>query len=257
MTTISAIDINCDMGESFGNWVMGRDDEMFPLITTANIACGFHAGDPTVMRRTVRAAKEHGIAVGAHPGYHDLEGFGRRRILLSPDEVAALLTYQIGALRAFLDTEDMPMHHVKPHGALYSYLRDDEAAGLAGARAVHALMPDTLVYWPAPAFGTVFCDELQQLGHTVVGDLYPDLSYDGNGTLVIKRKITGTDMDFALGQVKQFLKTGQVQTEDGTLVDMTAGSICVHGDGDHAVELAAAVRQTVLDSGVTVEAVAA
>ncbi|WP_159775287.1 5-oxoprolinase subunit PxpA [Streptomyces sp. HM190] len=257
MTRISAIDINCDMGESFGNWVMGRDEEMFPLITTANIACGFHAGDPTVMRRTVRMAKQHGVAVGAHPGYHDLEGFGRRRIQLGPDEVGALLTYQIGALRAFLDTEGMPLHHVKPHGALYSFLRDDEAAGLAGARAIHALLPGVMIYWPAPAFGTVFCDELRQLGHPVVGDLYPDLSYDENGTLVIKRKITETDMDFALGQVRQFLKSGQVHTEAGTLVDMTAGSICVHGDGDHAVELAAAVRQTVVDAGVAVQAVSA
>jgi UPF0271 protein len=207
------------------------------------------------MQQTVRAAKENGIVVGAHPGYNDLEGFGRRRIVMNPDEVAAALTYQIGALRAFLDTEDMPMHHVKPHGAFYAYLRDDADAGKAGARAIHRLMPDVMIYWPAPAFGTPFCDELQDLGHTVVGDFYPDLSYDESGTIVIKRKITDTDMEFALKQVTQFLESGQVYTESGGLVELAAGSVCVHGDGDHAIELASAIRKTIADAGVAVEAV--
>jgi UPF0271 protein len=254
---MTKIDINCDMGESYGNWQMGRDDDMLPLITTANVACGFHAGDPMVMRRTVALAKEHGVVVGAHPGYNDLEGFGRRRILLDPDEVAAYLTYQIGALRAFLDTEGMEMHHVKPHGAFYAYLRDNDDAGRAGAAAVHALQPDAIIYWPAPAFGTTFCDELQQLGHTVVGDLYPDLSYDSSGTLVIQRKIADTDLQFAVSQVKQFVETGQVHTESGELVDMEAGSICVHGDGDHAVELAELIRQALTDLDVAIEPVLA
>ncbi|MCW2794320.1 MAG: LamB/YcsF family protein [Nocardioides sp.] len=257
MARMPKIDINCDMGESFGNWEMGRDSDMFPLITSANVACGFHAGDPIVMRRTVRLAKEHGVAVGAHPGYSDLEGFGRRRIILSPDEVEAYLTYQVGALRAFLDTEGMQLNHVKPHGAFYAFLRDDEVAGRAGAAAVHAVAPDAAIIWPAPATGTAFCDELRQLGHTVVADLYPDLSYDENGTIVIQRKIRETDVDFAVSQVRRFLESGQVETEAGTTVDMEAGSICVHGDGSHAVEVATAIRQAVLDFGADLQPVTA
>jgi UPF0271 protein len=255
MTLPSSIDINCDMGESFGNWRMGSDAEMFPFITSANIACGFHAGDPTEMRRSVRLAKRHGVAVGAHPGYRDLEGFGRRFMVMTPDEVADSLTYQIGALDAFLRVEDMELHHVKPHGAFFTLLRDDHEVGLAGARAIHALAPELIVYWPAPSLGIPFCEELRQLGHTVVGDIYPDLTYDKDGRVVIQRLIGDTDIAFAVAQVNRFLTTGEVATQSGATVTIDGASICLHGDGADAVELATAVRQAVLDAGVEVATV--
>jgi UPF0271 protein len=245
------------MGESFGNWRMGRDAQMFPLITSANIACGFHAGDPLEMKKSVILAKQHNVAVGAHPGYRDLEGFGRRYMVMQPEEVATSLTYQLGALQAFLRVEDMEMHHVKPHGAFYTLLREDESVALAGARAIHALAPDIIIYWPAPSIGVRFCEELRQLGHTVVGDIYPDLSYDNGGHVVIQRQIHDTDIDFAVRQVTRFLATGQVETETGGVVDIDGASICLHGDGASALELAAAVRQAVFESGASIATISA
>lgn len=254
-TPLSVVDINCDIGEGFGNWTMGADAEIMPLITTANVACGFHAGDPVIMSRTVALADQHGVAVGAHPGYQDLVGFGRRQIPLDPEEIAAILTYQVGALKGFLDAHDMPLHHVKPHGALYAYLRDNAQAGAAGARAVHAIAPKALVYWPAPTGGAVFCEELTELGHEVIGEIYPDLSYSAEGKLVIQRQKAKTDLPFATSQVKKFLSEGVVEAEDGTLIPRDARSVCVHSDGPNALDVVHAVRAAITESGATIAAI--
>ena len=251
------VDINCDIGEGFGHYTIGADAEIMPLITTANVACGFHAGDPVIMDRTVRDAKRNGVVVGAHPGFQDVAGFGRRRIALDPEEVAAAVTYQVGALTGFLAAHDMRLNHVKPHGAFYAYLRDDELAGAAAARAVHAMAPDAKVYWPAPTGGAVFCDELAGLGHQVIPEIYPDLTYSPDGRIIIQRRKLRTDVTFAASQVKRFLTEGVVEAEDGTLIRHEAASVCIHSDGPNAVEVANAVRGAVLDAGAGIAAVGA
>jgi UPF0271 protein len=251
------LDINCDLGEGFGNWVMGADAQIMPLITTANVACGFHAGDPVIMGRTVELAARHGVVVGAHPGFHDLEGFGRRMIPLEPEEVGAVVTYQVGALTGFLTARGMALHHVKPHGAFYAYLRDNQAAGAAAAEAVHRIAPDALVYWPAPAEGAAFCEELAERGHQVVAEIYPDLSYTPEGKLIIQRRKLKTDLAFAASQVKRFLTEGVVAAEDGTPIRHRASSACIHSDGPNAVDVAHTVRAAITECGVGIAAIGA
>ncbi|WP_037080731.1 5-oxoprolinase subunit PxpA [Pseudonocardia spinosispora] len=251
------VDINCDLGEGFGNWVMGADADIMPLITTANVACGFHGGDPVIMGRTVELADQHGVVVGAHPGFHDLEGFGRRMIPLDPEEVAAIITYQVGALTGFLTARNMPLHHVKPHGAFYAYLRDNETAGAAAAAAVHRIAPETLVYWPAPAQGAAFCEELGALGHQVITEIYPDLSYSPEGKLIIQRRKLKTDLAFASSQVKRFLTEGVVAAEDGTPIRHEASSVCIHSDGPNAVDVAHTVRAAITEVGSSIAAIGA
>jgi UPF0271 protein len=256
MTPMPSMDINADLGESFGNWVLGEDEALMPLITTANIACGYHGGDPLVMGRTAALAREHGVAAGSHPGYPDLLGFGRRRYTLSPEEAAAYIRYQTGALRAFLDVEQLPLHHVKPHGALAFYLRDDASVAAAVADAVAGFGPDVAFYFPAPVADVPLCDELRERGVRVVGEIYPDLSYDPDGGLVIQRAKHATDVEFAVSQVQRYLSDGVVEAQDGSMVEMQADSICVHGDGPNAVAVATAVHQAVEAAGHRVEAIA-
>jgi UPF0271 protein len=251
------IDINCDLGESFGNWRMGNDEGIMPLVTTANIACGFHGGDPLVMARTAALAREHGIAAGSHPGYPDLLGFGRRQYRLTPEEAAAYIRYQTGALAAFLDAEGLTLHHVKPHGALAFYLRDDDSVATAVADAVAGFGEPMMFYFPAPAKGVALCDELRARGVRVVGEIYPDLSYSPEGDLVIQRSKHQTDVEFAASQVRRWLADGTVETEDGGTVELEAESICVHGDGPNAIAVAEAVRGVITDAGSTIEAVGA
>jgi UPF0271 protein len=251
-----AIDINCDLGESFGNWRMGEDEAIMPLVTTANIACGFHGGDPVVMARTAALAAEHGIAAGSHPGYPDLLGFGRRQYRLSPEEAAAYIRYQTGALAAFLEAEGLPLHHVKPHGALAFYLRDDDGVADAVADAIAGFGPGVAFYFPAPVTGVALCDALRVRGVRVVGEIYPDLSYSPEGDLVIQRSKHQTDVGFAAAQVRRFLNDGHVEAEDGSPVALEAESICVHGDGPNAIEVAEAVRAAVIEAGSQIEAVA-
>ena len=251
------MDINCDLGESYGNWRLGSDEEIMPLVSSANIACGFHGGDPLVMARSVALARTHGVAAGAHPGYPDLLGFGRREFRLAPDEAAAYIRYQTGALRAFLEVEGLPLHHIKPHGALPFYLRKDDSVAAAVADAVAGFGPDVLFYFPAPLTGVALCEELRERGVRVIGEVYPDLVYGADGHIVLERDKRETDVEFAARQVSRFLADGAVESEDGGMVPIEAESICVHGDGPNAVAVAAAVRSAVESAGERVEAVSA
>lgn len=255
MTSL-AMDINCDLGESFGNWRLGDDEGIMPIVTTANIACGFHGGDPLVMAHTTALAKRHGVAAGSHPGYPDLLGFGRRQYRLTPEEAAAYIRYQTGALKAFLDADGTPLHHVKPHGALAGYLREDTTVAAAVADAVAGFGPGIAFYFPAPTEDVALCDELHARDVRVVGEVYPDLSYSPAGDLLIQRHKQETDIDFAAAQVTRFLSEGVVQAQDGSKVELRADSICVHGDGPNAVQVAKAVRAAVQDAGRRVQAVA-
>jgi 5-oxoprolinase (ATP-hydrolysing) subunit A len=249
-------DVNCDMGESLGNWVMGADEAIMPHITTANVACGFHGGDPVTMQRTVALAREHDVAVGAHPGFPDLLGFGRRRMELSPEDAAAYVTFQTGALRAFLDAEDMPLHHIKPHGAFFAFLRDEESMAEPVARAIAAFGDGVMLYWPAPAEGVAFCEAVAAQGVEIVEEIYPDLTYGPDGRLIVERHKKAADPAFAAAQVTQFLADGTVTATDGSTVALPgARSACVHGDASNAVEVAEAVGAAARAAGHPVEAV--
>ena len=188
-------DINIDCGESFGNWVMGADEALMPHITTANVACGFHAGDPMTMMKTIALARENGVAVGSHPGLPDLMGFGRRVMAITPEELYAYVIYQTGALKAALEANGMALHHVKPHGALYRMLNGDEALGEAFARSVIDLCPEPMMYYPAPVERHAVTKIAADMGIDVVPELYFDLPYDDDGTLVLKRSNEGADLD--------------------------------------------------------------
>ncbi len=248
------IDINCDMGESFGNWNMGDDEGMMARITTANVACGFHASDPVTMINTVKLAKAHNVVVGSHPGLPDLLGFGRRTMNIDKDDAYAYMIYQTGALQAALKSEGMSLHHVKPHGAFYSLLRDDEILAKAVAEAICSFEGNPLLYWPAPtsaALPTI----AKEMGIKVVGEIYPDLQYAADGSLILQRAKHETDVQFAAAQVEQYIKNGTVSSIENSQVTLDAESICIHGDGPNAREVADAVRKQLNSLGCKIEPV--
>jgi len=242
------MDVNSDMGESFGNWVMGDDAALLPFVTTANVACGFHAGDPVTLIRTVRLAKQNGVVVGAHPGLPDLLGFGRRAMKISPEDAYAYVVYQVGALQGALAVEGMTLHHVKPHGAFYSVLKTDDELAEAVAEAIAFLSPHPMLYWPAPT-DSALPRAVRKRGGRVVGEIYVDLDYAADGSLIIQRAKHSTDVAKATAQVRRYVDRGEVLAQDGTVVRLDAESICVHGDGPNAVDVARAVRHTLEESG--------
>ena len=249
---IESMDINCDMGESFGNWVMGDDEGMMPHITTANVACGFHASDPLTMLDTVKKAKQYGVAVGAHPGLPDLLGFGRRHMAITPADAYSYVVYQVGALEAALRVNEMTLHHVKPHGAFYSVLRTDEALADAVADAIAELSDRPMLYWPAPT-DSALPSAAKKRGIRVVGEIYPDLTYAPDGGLILQRAKHETDLEFAASQVKRYVETGAVEAVDGSAIALDAESICVHGDGPNGVQVVEAVGATLKGMGCKVE----
>lgn len=247
------IDINCDCGESFGNWSMGADEALMPLITTANVACGFHGGDPLVMQRTVADAQGNGVAVGAHPGLPDLVGFGRRRMDISPAEAYAAVVYQVGALTGFLGAAGMTLHHVKPHGALYGMLNDRDDLAAAVAEAIRDLCPSPLLYWPAPFERHALPRAAAKLGIPVVGEVYFDLSYSDEANLMVERKKSEKDLDEVATRLRRFLDKGEVVSVSGKAIPLDAQSICIHGDGPNAVAIGQRVRAVLEQEGVAVE----
>jgi UPF0271 protein len=232
--------INCDMGESFGLYRLGDDEAIMPFIHVANVACGFHASDPVVMRRTVRLAKAHGVRVGAHPSLPDLQGFGRREMKVPRGELSALLLYQIGALKAFLDAEGLPLNHVKPHGALYGMAaRDPECAhGVCDATAVFGV----------PLFGMAGTEHERVYtarGLPFVSEFYVDLDYDAAGRLLITREHDRRDPAAAVERSLRAIREGVVRSQDGNDVPVRAECLCIHSDTPGAVELARAVHAAV------------
>ena len=242
------MDVNSDMGESFGNWVMGDDATLLPFVTTANVACGFHAGDPVTLIRTVRLAKQNGVVVGAHPGLPDLLGFGRRAMKISPEDAYAYVVYQVGALQAALAVAGMTLHHVKPHGAFYSVLKVDDELAEAVAEAIALLSPQPMLYWPAP-IDSALPRAVRKRGGRVVGEIYVDLDYASDGSLIIQRTKHSTDVAKATAQVRRYIDSGEVLAQGGSTVRLDAESICVHGDGPNAVDVARAVRRALEESG--------
>lgn len=247
------IDLNCDLGESFGPWPMGADEAVMPHITSANVACGAHAGDPSVMRRTVRLAREAGVAVGAHPGFPDLQGFGRREMKLDPRDVEDFVLAQIGALWAIARAEGMTLQHVKPHGALYNMAARDRALADAIARAIRAFDPQ-LTMFGLP--NSPMTDAARDAGLRIAAEGFADRAYQGDGSLT-PRTTPGAvihDADAVVDRAVRMARDGVVLTSGGQEIRMRVDTICVHGDTPGAAELARRIRAGLEHAGIVVRA---
>jgi UPF0271 protein len=248
------IDLNADTGEGFGAWSMGDDAGLLPYVTSVNVACGFHAGDPLTMDRTVTAALARGVRVGAHPSHPDLRGFGRREIQASPEEVEADVLYQAGALRAFVESRGGRLWHVKPHGALYNQSVKDPALARAIARGVRRLGGGvTLV---GLATGSAFREAAAGEGVPFAGEAFVDRAYESDGTLA-KRGTPGALLETpeaAARQAVSIAAEGRVTARNGSSVAVSASTLCLHGDNRNAVEIARAVRTALEAAGVAIQA---
>lgn len=226
--------INCDIGEGFGLYRLGSDAAMMPLIDLANVACGFHASDPSIMHETVRLAKQHAVKVGAHPSLPDMQGFGRRVMDITPAEVADAVIYQIGALKAFLEVEGVRLNHVKPHGALYGMAARNENIAAAIADAVRPFgVP--ILGMAFTAHETVYKDK----GVELIPEFYADLEYDGNGNLILSRVHDAVDPSKATAKVLRMIRDQVVTTTTGLDIPVKATTVCVHSDTPSAVAIAA------------------
>lgn len=236
-----SIDLNADLGEGFGVWTLGDDDAMLDIVTSANVACGFHAGDPAGLLRVCRAAAERGVRIGAQVSYRDLAGFGRRFIDVDPDELTAEVIYQIGALSALATAGGTAVSYVKPHGALYNSIVTHEAQARAVAAAVHAVDPGLPVLGLA---GSVFFDAAGELGLRTVAEAFADRAYLPDGRLVSRRERGAVlhDAEQIAARVLAMVTDGRVTAQDGSQIPITVESVCVHGDSPGAVQIAAAVR---------------
>lgn len=232
------VTINCDMGEGFGLYRCGDDAGIMPHIHIANVACGFHASDPSVMRATVKLAAEHGVAVGAHPSFPDLQGFGRREMQMGRDELSACILYQIGALKAFLDEAGMALNHIKPHGALYG-------AATRNEHVAHAIA-DAAELYGVPLLGmagTLQETVYGQRNIPFIAEYYADLDYDAEGRLIITRQHDAKDPTEAARRVVTVMTEGKATTIDGKEVPMRADTVCIHSDTPGADQLARAVHE--------------
>ncbi len=249
------IDINCDMGESFGPWVMGADEEVMPNITSANIACGAHAGDPSVMRRTIRLAREAGVAIGAHPGFPDLQGFGRREIKVDLSEVEDSILAQIGALAAIARSEGMTLQHVKAHGALYNMAARSRPLADAIARAIKGF-DASLMMFGLP--NSPMMTAAREAGLRVAAEGFADRAYQLDGSLTprTERGAVIHDPATVVDRAQRMVRDGIVQTADGREVALRIDTICVHGDTPGAADLARRLRAALTDSGAIVQSVA-
>lgn len=253
---MSTIDLNCDMGEGFGVYSLGDDDAMLDIVTSANIACGFHAGDPLVMTKTLKGAGMRGVGVGAHPSFLDLWGFGRRPILgQSPQEIETQLIYQIGALQALAHAQGMKLGHVKPHGSLGNMANDDIELARTVARAIKAVDPG-LIFIVMPGLPTERAAE--EAGLRVAREIFADRAYADNGNLA-SRKLPGAvlhDAEEAAARVLEIVESGELVTLGGRRIPVQVDTVCVHGDTAGAVEMARAVRRRLTEAGYTLRPMA-
>ncbi|HUK33989.1 MAG TPA: 5-oxoprolinase subunit PxpA [Vicinamibacterales bacterium] len=250
------IDLNADVGESFGAYVIGHDAGLMRWITSANVAAGFHAGDPSVLRATIRRAKSHGVAVGAHPSFPDLAGFGRREMSMSPREAEDLVLYQIAAVAGVAQVEGVTLQHVKPHGALYNMAARDVALAGAVARAVAAFSRSLILLGPP---NSELLKAGKAFGLRVAGEAFADRAYEPDGSLVSRKKLGAVihDVNAVVERAIRMAREGTVVAIDGTVVHLSAETICVHGDTPGADELVAELRAALEGAGVSVKPIAA
>lgn len=245
------IDLNCDLGEGFGRYSIGMDEMIIPIVSSVNIACGYHAGDPTVMRRTVEFAASHGVAIGAHPGFPDLQGFGRRRMDIAPEDLTNMLVYQIGALQAFAKSCGVALNHVKPHGALYNMAAVCRATAGAIISAVRMADPGIILVGLS---GGVLVDEGKKSGLNVASEIFADRTYQPDGTLT-PRSSSGAfvlNPEEAADRLTEVISTGYVKAVDGTPVKVVADTVCVHGDNEKSVQFALAIKKRMESAGVSI-----
>ncbi|NYT85801.1 LamB/YcsF family protein [Pollutimonas harenae] len=248
-----SIDLNCDMGESFGAWKMGLDNEILPYVTSANIACGYHAGDPAVMRQTVAAAIKHGVALGAHPGLPDLVGFGRRTMDISPENAYDMVVVQIGALAAVAASQGGRLHHVKAHGALYNMAAKNRPLALAIAQAVYDVNASLVLY-------ALAASELVQAGNdvglTVAQEVFADRTYQQDGSLTSRKQPDAMieDPQQSIQQVLRMVLDGRVVTQQSHEIPVQADTLCIHGDQPGAAMFAQAIRKALQEKGIVVRA---
>jgi len=246
------IDINCDLGESYGCFKVGHDREIMPYITSANIACGLHAGDPMVMAQTVNLAKQHGVAVGAHPGYPDLMGFGRRAMELTTEEVKNHVIYQVGALQAFARAAGVDLQHIKPHGALYNMAAKDEALSKAIIEAIDSIDSKVILFAPSISITTKMAAEV---GLRVAREVFADRAYNPDGSLVSRKTPDAVieDPKVVTERAVRMIMEGTVVAVNGIVIELgKVHTICVHGDTLRAVELARSLRKGLMDSEIEV-----
>ena len=248
-----SIDLNCDLGESFGAYTIGMDSAVIPFITSANVACGYHAGDPLIMQKTVAACKQNGVHIGAHPGYPDLMGFGRRNLAATPAEVKAYIQYQVGALSAFCAAAGVPLCHVKPHGAMYNMAAKDETLARAVCEGILEVNPKLTLL---ALSGSAMVRAAREFGLPVKNEVFADRGYQADGTLVPRSRPGAmiTDESEAIARVIRMVREGVVRSVDGVDVPLTADSVCVHGDGEKALAFVQKIRAALTDAGIEVRA---
>jgi UPF0271 protein len=254
MKAKTKIDLNSDVGESFGAYRIGLDEEVIPLISSANIGCGFHGGDPSVMRQTIALAQEHGVALGAHPGFPDLIGFGRRKIDATLDEIRDYVTYQIGALQAFAAMQNLKLQHVKAHGALYNMAERDMGIWEAIAQVIAGIDRQLILV----AIAGPMREEIKEIGKRhgirVAFEFFADRAYNPDGSLVSRREPGAVihDHQQAAERVLKMVTEKRISAKDGGEIEVIADTICVHGDNPAAVQLAQQIRESLLASGVEI-----
>lgn len=247
----TSIDLNCDMGESYGAWNMGNDAAVLAFVSSANIACGFHGGDPATLRKTVAAALRQGVALGAHPSLQDLAGFGRRAIPITPDEAYDLVVYQIGALAGVAASQGAHLHHVKAHGALYNMAAKDEALARAISQAVKDVDASLMLYGLA---GSKLIDAARAIGLAAAHEVFADRSYQNDGSLTPRTRVGAVieDVDQAVAQAVRMVREGKVRSIDGKDVPVQADTLCIHGDQPNAPIFARAIREALARAGISV-----
>lgn len=245
------VDLNSDLGESFGNYKIGLDEEVIKYVTSVNVACGWHAGDPLVMEKTIKIAKENEVAVGAHPGFPDLMGFGRRNLSVSPDEMKTYIKYQLGALMAFAKSQGKKIQHVKPHGAMYNMAAKDLKLAISIAEGIYEVDKDIILLGLA---NSELIKAGERVGLKVANEVFADRAYNSDGTLVSRTKEGSVihDADIAIARVIRMIKEGKVKAITGEDVEINAQSICVHGDNPEAVEFVKRIKTKLQEEGIEV-----
>ena len=247
-----SVDLNSDLGESFGNYKLGMDEEILKYVSSANIACGWHAGDAVVMENTVSLAKANGVAVGAHPGFPDLVGFGRRNMVETAEEAKAYTKYQLGALLAFTQSYGLKIQHVKPHGAFYNMAAVDEKLAAAICEGVYDVDKTIILMGLA---GSKMITAAENVGLKAASEVFADRAYNDDGTLV-SRKLPGAvikDKDLAISRTVRMVKEGKVTSINGNDIEIKADSICVHGDNPKALEFVRNIRETLEREGIIIK----
>lgn len=246
------VDLNSDLGESFGSYKIGRDEDIIPLISSANVACGAHAGDPDVMAKTADICKSSGISMGAHPGFFDLMGFGRRNLAVSPEEAKNLIIYQIGALDAFAKSRGIKLAHVKPHGALYNMAAKDARLAAAIAEGIYSYNPELILLGLS---GSEMLRAAENIGLPCAAEVFADRAYEDDGTLVARSKPGAMikDEDEAVSRVIKMIKEHRVTTISGKEIEISPASVCVHGDSEKALLFVKKIRDALTSENIEIK----